>query len=95
MNEMAAQKIIECLEENLFEPHKSWPTDIFEERSYARWAATELWQRLLDRPNEPPDDVIEEFIFDMVRLECSTKIPKRSRIFSIARETAEDILTLF
>lgn len=95
MNEVDMTKIKEYFEENLFEPDKNWPKDAFEERSYARWAAMELWGRLLDHPYEQADDIIFEFILDMIHLESYTSNPKRVRIFSIARETAEDILTLF
>ena len=95
MNEIAIQKIIECLEENLFEPNNEWPQLIFEERSYARWAAIEIWQKLMDRPHNPPDTVIEEFMFEMILLSNATDDPRKRRIFSIASETAEDILTLF
>lgn len=86
---------IETLEENLFEPNRNWPTDIFEERSHARWAAFELWEQILDHPNTPPDDIIEEFIWKMEIMACSTKIESKARIFKIAAETAKDILTLF
>lgn len=86
---------IETLEENLFEPNRNWPTDIFEERSHARWAAFELWEQILDHPNTPPDVIIEEFIWKMEIMAYSTKIERKARIFKIAAETAKDILTLF
>lgn len=94
-NELAVHLVLECLEENLVEPNRSYPTDIFEERSYARWAATEIAEMLMDRPHEFPDLIIEEFIFKMVVMEYATDDPKKSRIFSVAKETAKDILTLF
>lgn len=95
MNELAIRKIIECLEENLFEPKYSWPEKAFEDRSYARWAAYEIWERLMDRPNESPDLIISEFMLQMILYENITEDPKKARIFSVAKETAEDILTLF
>lgn len=95
MNELAIQKIMQCLEENLFEPNVGWPKEAFEERSYARWAAIELAEILMDRPYEFPDLIIEEFMFKMDFLARTSGDPKRKRIFSIAKSTAEDILTLF
>lgn len=94
-NEVAAYLIFECLEENLFEPNRQWPDDIFEERSYARWAAYELAEMLMDRPHESPDDIVQEFILKMQVMSAIATDPAKSRIFSIAAETAEDILTLF
>ena len=95
MNEIAIITIINCLEENLFEPNRTWASDIFEERSYARWAAYEIWQRILDNPLKTTDEIIDEFILDMTMCYMSTDNPKREKLFKIAKETAEDILTLF
>lgn len=94
-NEVVAYMISECLEENLFQPNKNWPETIFEDRSYARWAATELAERLMDRPYENPDMIVEEFMLRMSLLASVTEDPVKRRVFSIARDTAEDILTLF
>lgn len=93
--EIAIQKILECLEENLFEPHYAWPHNSFEERSYSRWAAIEIANLLMDRPYECPDTIVEEFMLKMMYLENTTDDPKKNRIFGIAYRTAEDILTLF
>lgn len=94
-NDLAAEIIIETLEENLIEPKRSYPDDLFEERSYARWAAYELANRLMDRPYESPDLIIEEFMLTMMMYESATNDPRKSRLFLIAKETAKDILTLF
>ena len=95
MYEIATQKIMECLEENLIEPQRGWPEDLFEERSFARWAAMELANEIMDRPYEPPDLLVHRFILKMKVFEMETRDPNRSRIFRIASEAAEDILTLF
>lgn len=94
-NEVAAYLIFECLEENLVEPRNNWPTLIFEDRSYARWAATEIAEMLMDRPYDDPDLIVQEFMLKMMALENTTRDPAKKRIFNIAIETAEDILTLF
>ena len=95
MNEIAVITIIDCLEENLFEPNKRWPNDAFEERSYARWAAYEIWERILDNPFKTTDEILDEFILDMTICAMGTDNPQREKLFRIARETAEDIASLF
>lgn len=94
-NDLAACMISESLEENLFEPNKDWPQGVFEDRSYARWAAMELANKLMDCPYESPDLIIEEFMLKMGIFSAATEDPVKARIFSVAKETAEDILTLF
>ena len=93
--EQAISLVQECLNENLFEPSYFWPDQSFEERSYSRWAACEIWERLLDRPREDPDLIVANFMFEMALFANSTDDSTKKRIFSIARDTAEDILTLF
>lgn len=94
-NEVAAYMIFECLEENLFEPNRNWPETIFEERSYARWAAIEIADMLMDRPYEDPDTIVESFMLRMQLYSIVEEDPRKAKIFEIAKETAEDILTLF
>lgn len=91
----AAEKVMECLEDNLPEPNLNWPKDIFEEQSYARWAAYELANRLMDRPYEFVDHVIQDFILEMMGYLHNSTDPQKKRLFRIAIDTAEDILTLF
>lgn len=95
MNEVAIQEIMNYVEENLFEPQKNWPKDIFEERAYSRWAAFELIDRIMDHPLDPPDMIIENFIFEMIKLSHNTENREKCRIFSIASDVAEDIIYLF
>lgn len=95
MNEIAIQVIMDYVEENLFEPQNNWPKDIFEERAYSRWAAFELINRIIDHPKDPPDIVIENFIFEMIRFSHETENREKCRVFTIASEVAEDIIYLF
>lgn len=94
MNDSAIEKVIRYLDEQLFEPSHYWPSDIFEERSYSRWAACEVIQRLMDQPFEQPDTIVEAFIFEMSMYAYVGGLSNR-RMFSIARDAAEDILCLF
>lgn len=88
MNEIALQKISECLSDNdIFAGNKA-------EKSYARWAIYELMNRISARPFEFPDVIVEEFIFEMSYLIKSTNKSTKRHIFEIARDAAEDILTI-
>lgn len=94
MNETAIQKIQQALEENLFEPNKGWSDYIFEERSYARWAAYEIMNRIMDRPYDDPEIIVEEFALMIAKLGSETRVSTKRRIFLIAYQTAADILTI-
>lgn len=94
MNEQAIYRLLECLNENLTEPNWSWPEDMFEERSYARWAVYEIIDLLMDRPFQDPKDVVEDFILRMCWLKSTTEVDKRIKIYETAIRTAEDVLTI-
>lgn len=91
-NELAVKSIITYMEECLFEPKTSWFKHEFEKRSYSRWAANEILEGVMDHPMSPADTIIEEFIFKMSLYSCVAEDSKASFIFSIAQDTAEDIL---
>ena len=55
MNEVAICKIMSYIENNLFEPGYLWDKHIFKERSYSRWAAYEILERIMDNPFSSPD----------------------------------------
>lgn len=94
MNETAIQKVINFIDEFLFEPTGRWPVEMFEERAYSRWAANEIIQRLLDCPFDAPEEVISRFIFEMSMNSHMATDEKKQRIFQIASETAMDILIM-
>lgn len=96
MYEVAAETIQEYLDQWLFEPNYRWPRIEFNRRSYARWAAKEILHRVQTEGNgRTVIDIIEEFRLEMDR--CSEVDYDRDRefIFVTARETAEDIGSLF
>jgi len=92
INEAAAMAIMRYIEEYLFEPKASWCKHEFEKRSYSWWAANEILEGVMDHPMSPADTIIEEFIFKMSLYSCVAEDSKVSFIFSIAQDTAEDIL---
>ena len=94
MNEPALAVILEYIEECLFEPKANWPRFFFDERSYSRWAAFEIVNDIMKNPLVSPTATIERFMIMMDMKSCVAEDTKASRIFSIARDTAEDILLL-
>lgn len=95
MYEAAVQVITDYIEEALFEPAKNWPDIWFTRRSYERWAAGEILTRVVDNPTTPAMTIIESFLVQMLIFSYKAKDTKGPNIFTIAKETAEDILLLF
>lgn len=94
MDPLLFSKVVNYMDEALFEPQPNWPLYHFEERSYSRWAATEIITALMDRPLDPPDIVVEEFLLKVTLMASITEDSKKRHIFSVAKEIAEDILHL-
>ncbi len=94
MNDTAIQTILKYVEINLFEPGCTWPTIYFEERSYARWAAIEILESIMNHPFRSADEIIEEFIFKMIIYSAWMDNPDICFRFSVAKETAENILEI-
>lgn len=94
MNEIAIQNILQYIEEDLFEPGSNWPDEFFEERSYWRWTANEIINRLMDCPFDAPDSIIASFAMEMNVRATLTDDPKKQHIFSLASEAAETIIFL-
>lgn len=93
-NEFAIRMIRQAIDECLFEPGYHWSPDMFEERSYARWAAFEILERLMDQPFDDPEVVVSKFMYKMGVLASEERDPKRVHLFMIARDTAHDILSI-
>lgn len=85
-------KIQNYLNNDLFEPSLNWPKDEFRKRCYSRWAVNEIITRIMDRPLDPPDQIIELFLIEMIIY--STRENDSDEIFSIASNTAEELLGL-
>ena len=94
MNEVAIIKIMNYIENVLFEPGYRWDEFIFKERSYSRWAAYEILNRIIDKPLHPPDLVIESFIIELTFYSCLKEDTEASRMFIIARDASQNILEL-
>lgn len=95
MFDRAIAKIENYMDECLSDLDINWPIEDFQQRSYARWAAIEILNALMDHPFEPVTDVIEEFQVKMEAFACLAKDMDVSVMFSVAYDTAEDIGSLF
>ena len=95
MGTEAAEKLLAYIDEYYCEPPFVWHTQLFEEMTYSRWAAFEILGRILDRPFDPPEDVVSDFLLRVALYSQVVKTPTQQRIFSIAEDTAEDILQFF
>lgn len=95
MNEVVTTIIQEYIDKYLFEPASTWPKHEFNLRTYSRWAANELLERVKNRKSESPIDTIGEFIDEMDNYSEVGDDKYTRLIFAIARETAEEIALLF
>lgn len=93
MNEAVILILEYYVAEHLFEPGPNWPKYYFDERSYSRWAANEIIERVKAQPSTAPIVVIEDFIRELDNCYCASE--KNETLFSIARDAAEDIIDLF
>ncbi len=64
----------------------------FAQKSYSKWAATELISELEKQPDSPPLITIENFMEKMDRYSCLNS--KTSYIFSVARDVSEYIVDM-
>ena len=106
MDETAILIIQEYVDKHLFDPELSWPKSIFNERSYARWAAFEIQKSIMDELLQPPEyisghepmapmGIILQFMSDVERCLRLAKDTPNEVLFSTAKETATEILYLF
>lgn len=91
------------LDERLPEPMNSRAKTEFLERTYSRWAANEIIERIMEEElklpyhisgleQRVPIEVVKEFIDDLYSAWETTKNKQRKFMFSCAMHTAEDIL---
>jgi len=97
-----------CFLDRLSEVDPKDSKDYFKDLSYARWAAYEIMERLNTeaerlpshitgslREPVPPVDIIAGFMDDMKRCIYDGCSEKHERIFTIAKDVADDVILLF
>lgn len=92
MNEQAIL-IVKNYIKRLKRPNSSKKILYFEQLSYSRWAADEILRCFMNQNTRSPVDIIEEFISKMDMYSCVNG--NASFMFSVAHDTAEDILDVF
>lgn len=106
MNEKAISIIQKYVDKNLFKPRSNWSKYYFKERSYSRWAAYEIQERIIEeilrlpthitgREQKISIEIIKEFINEMDYYNEINSNRNSSFIFSVAKDTAKEILYLF
>lgn len=64
------------------------------DRSYIRWAVYEIMNRIMDRPYESPEIIVERFLYEMISMIQLSNPSVKKHIFKIGMHTAEDILKI-
>lgn len=78
---------------------------VFDERSYSRWAADEILERIMEEElklpyhisgleQRVPIEIVKEYIDELYMAWESTTNKKRKYMYSTAMHTAEEILSL-
>lgn len=90
---LALEAIQDYIWENLFEPNVHWPMYEFKRRSYARWAASEIKERIKNGNRLPVLEVYDFFktVDDFSKMDSDVDM---AFIFKTAAETAEEIGSL-
>ena len=77
----------------LFPPEYNWQSYYFAERSAERWSAFNILEAVIQQPEVSPYILIEDIIKTYKDASESTEDRETNFIFSVAEETAIDILT--
>ena len=83
------------INKNLFTPAWDWSEYEFRRRSYGRWAANEILNRVMEMPETDPFFVILYFRYQMDVLSTVREDSDAEFIFVTARNTADEIISLF
>lgn len=100
--DIAIEVIEQYINEHLLAPYATWDKYEFKKRSYERWAAYEICEKIMDSPLEDPSSVIETFMLkaqyyaDICELRSDSIFTlNRGFIFKCAANIAEELLSLF
>lgn len=94
-NEAAIKAVNNYISLYLFAPEASWDTHEYEVRSYGRWASNEILDRIIFNPLANPLSIIKYFVIEMTKFYNESINRETELIFSVAKETGEDLAILF
>ena len=100
---MAILTVRRYINETLSVPRNSWSKRDFETRTYSRWAANEIMERLMEEElklpyhisgieAKTPIEIVDGFIEEMDVAVESTNNSDHKFMFSTARHTADEVL---
>ena len=83
------------INEKLFTPAWNWSDYEFRRRSYERWAANEIIERIITMPETEPFFIMLYFKYQMDALSGICEDSDAEFIFITARNIADEIISLF
>lgn len=92
MNEAAIRMICEYIHE--LQPDKHVGDSLYEELCVMEWAASEILDCVLNRPNVPAAITVEQFMIRMDMFHYAAEKSSNRILFELARDTADDIGTM-
>lgn len=106
MCDRAILRVMEYIDEELPETNARYYDRDFEYRSYARWAANEIIERLIEESSRLPAhitgrmprdalDIINEFIQDLKYCFNASDNTRSQELFYVAVDTAKRIKSMF
>lgn len=94
MNDIAILAVMDYADKHLFEPKNNWDKDEFKQRSYSRWAVSEMLTLLSENPFTLADEIVYEFVVKMIYFKAICQNKSNEQIFSTAADIADDILMM-
>lgn len=97
---MSHEEIVQMIQDYIDElnarpPERNWPEYWFKQKSYSIWVGSEILKKVKAEPHSNPLDVIEKFVNELDYYSTLSKNYEFRMIFSIAKDTAEDIGDMF
>ncbi len=83
------------IKKRLFTPGWDWSEYEFKRRCYGRWAAYEIIKRISENPEIDPFIIILHFRHQMDAISSLREDSDAEFIFITARDTADEIISLF
>lgn len=92
LNERALMAIVSVLESYTEPPDLNWPQQEIDDVIYSKWVVGEILDLVWDHPWTLASETIEQFAWKLETFAATAAIEDQKRIFSIAAETAWELL---
>lgn len=94
MHEREVRIIQDYSKSSCFDLPKGSPVEYLKEHGYTIWAVEEILRAIYIYPFADPESLVMGFAVQMEYFYCLSDSPEQQEMFKMARETAEDILSL-